>query len=219
MSTTVLIVDDHAIMRDGLRRMFEDTDDITVVGEAADGLEAVQKAAQLCPQVVLLDISMPQMSGLEAVRRIKDVVPETAVVFLTMHESEQYFLEALRYRAEGYVPKSAPASEVLEAVRCAGSGQVYLHPSVTRFLLETYFDRPAQEDASDPYHTLTPREREILNLVAVGLTNQDIAQRLVLSPHTVHRHRTNLMQKLGLHDRMHLLRYCIRRGLIDPVTT
>ncbi len=216
MTIAVLLADDHAVIREGLRRVLEDTGDIVVVGEARDGLEAVRETERLQPQVVLMDIAMPALSGLDATRDIKASHPKVAVVFLTMHESEQYFLEALRCGAEGYVPKSALANEVVEAVRSAARGQVYLHPSVARFLLQGFLQTPATDELNDPYHRLTHREREVLSLVANGLTNQEIAERLVLSPNTVHRHRTSLMQKLGLHDRMELLRYCIRRGLVDP---
>jgi two-component system response regulator NreC len=215
MSISVLLADDHGVVREGLRRYLEDADDIQVTGEAADGLEAIEKAQTLHPQVILMDIAMPILGGLEATREIKRTTPHVAVVFLTMHESEEYFLEALRSGANGYVPKSAPAAEVVEAVRCAARGQVYLHPSVTRFLLQGYLGRNVADDTQDSYQALTPREREVLSMVVNGLTTHDIASRLFLSPNTVHRHRNNLMQKLELHDRLDLLRYCLRRGLID----
>jgi two-component system, NarL family, response regulator NreC len=219
MSVTVALADDHAIVRDGLRRVLEEAGDIQVVGEAADGLEAVALAERLHPQVVLMDISMPILGGLEATHQIRARDTNTAVVFLTMHESEQYFLEAMRCGADGYVPKSAPASDVVEAVRSAARGQVYLHPSVARFLLQSFLIRQgAPSLEADSYTNLTAREREVLSLVANGLSNHEIAERLVVSPNTVHRHRTSLMQKLGLHDRLDLLRYCIQRGLIDPQT-
>jgi DNA-binding NarL/FixJ family response regulator len=216
MSVAVLLADDHAVVRDGLRHVLEETDDISVVGEAVDGLEAVNRAEQIQPNVVLMDIAMPILGGLEAARQIKERQPRVAVVFLTMHESEEYFLEALRCGVEGYVPKSAPATDVIDAIHCAAKGEVYLHPSVTRFLLQSFLQGRGREDAEDPYQQLTSREREILLMVASGLTTQEIADKLYLSPNTVHRHRSSLMQKLELHDRLDLLRYCIRRGLIDP---
>jgi two-component system response regulator NreC len=216
MTISVILADDHAMVRDGLRRVLDESEDITVVGEAADGEEAVSIVERLRPRVVLLDISMPGLNGMEAARRIKQQCPEVAAVFLTMHESEQYFVEALRCGAEGYVPKSAPASDVVEAVHVAARGQVYLHPSVARFLLQTLLEDEPHSIAADAYASLTPREREVLRLVAGGMTNRDIAERLALSAHTVHRHRTSLMQKLGLHNRLELLRYCMQRGLLPP---
>jgi DNA-binding NarL/FixJ family response regulator len=206
-----MLADDHAVVREGLRRLLTETKEFEVVAEASDGTEAVALAKQLRPRLVLMDISMPGLNGIDATRLVKAYDSDVAVVYLTVHESEQYFLEALRSGAEGYVPKSAPASEVIEAARSAARGQVYLHPSVARFLLQTFLnrDRVAPSD-------LSAREEEVLHLVAGGLTTQEMADRLAISPHTVHRHRTSLMQKLGLHDRLDLLRYCIHRGLVDP---
>lgn len=217
MSITVLLADDHVVVREGLRRLLQEASaDIEVVGEATTGLETIQQTEKLHPRVVLMDIAMPSLSGIEAARHLKATCPAVAIVFLTMHESEEYFLEALRCGAEGYVPKSAPSGDVVDAIQSAARGDVYLHPSVTRFLLQNFLNRPAADGTVDSYASLTPREREILTLVANGLTNQEIADQLSLSPNTVHRHRTSLMQKLGLHSRLDLLRYCIRRGLVDP---
>jgi two-component system response regulator NreC len=219
MSITVLLADDHAVVREGLRRLLDESGaGIEVIGEATGGLEAMQQIDALHPQVVLMDIAMPTLNGLEAARQVKARHPTVAVVFLTMHESEEYFLEALRCGADGYIPKSAPSTEVIDAIQSAARGEVYLHSSVTRFLLKNFLNRPTTDDAGDPYQSLTSREREILALVGNGLTNQEIGERLVLSPNTVHRHRTSMMQKLGLHNRLELLRYCIRRGLVDPTT-
>jgi DNA-binding NarL/FixJ family response regulator len=214
----VLLADDHAVVRDGLRSLLEEIEDIRIVGEAANGLEAVEKAERLGPDVVLMDITMPALNGLEAARQIKARSGRVAVVFLTMHESEQYFLEAVRCGVEGYVPKSAPSEEVVDAIRSAAKGQIYIHPSVAHFLLRSFVRGHAAEDLQDPYASLTAREREILSLIGNGLKTGEMAERLCISPNTVHRHRTALMQKLGLHDRMELLRYCIRRGLVDAQT-
>ncbi|MDE3077653.1 MAG: response regulator transcription factor, partial [Chloroflexota bacterium] len=205
---TVLLVDDHELVREGIRHVVEEIPDITIVGEAADGIEAVRQAELKRPAVVLLDITMPSLNGLEATRQIKQRSPSTAVVFLTVHESEEYFLEALRCGVEGYLPKSAPASEVIDAIRSACRGQVYIHPSVARFLVRNLINGGNAGALRDPYQELTPREREVLSLVAGGLTTNEMAERLFLSPNTVHRHRTSLMQKLGLHDRLDILRYC-----------
>jgi DNA-binding NarL/FixJ family response regulator len=218
MSVSIVLADDHAMVRDGLRRVLEEDGEIEVVGEASDGVEAVNLVERLQPTVVLMDISMPGLSGLAATRQIKAQSPSTSVVFLTMHESEQYFLEALRCGAEGYVPKSAPASDVVDAVHVTARGQVYLHPSVARFLLRSFVESSTESTPTDGYASLTPREREVLNLVASGLTNQEMATRLTLSENTVHRHRTSLMQKLGLHSRLEVLRYCMQRGLLATAT-
>lgn len=217
---TVLLADDHAVVRDGLRSVLSEAG-VEVVGEAADGVEAIRQVEIRHPRVVLMDITMPVLNGLEAARQIKDGTSGTAVVFLTMHESEQYFLEALRCGAEGYVPKSAPASDLLEAVRSAADGRVYIHPSVARFLLQSFLRGNAAREmncGNDPYETLTAREREVLSLIANGLSTGGIAEKLFLSPNTVHRHRTSLMQKLGLHDRLEILKFCIKRGLVDPAS-
>ena len=216
MTISVLLADDHAVVREGIRHVLEGSaSDIKVVGEATNGQEAIEQTGALAPQVVLMDIAMPTLNGLEATRRLKAKYPSVGVVFLTMYESEEYFLEALRCGAEGYVPKSAPSGEVIEAIENAARGEVYLHSSIARFLLRNVLNRLGSGEPADPYQSLTNRERQILTLAANGLTNQDIADQLVLSPNTVHRHRTSLMQKLGLHSRLDLLRYCIRRGLVD----
>jgi len=216
MTISVLLADDHAVVREGIRHVLEGSaSDIKVVGEATNGLEAIDQAGRLSPQVVLMDIAMPTLNGLEATRRLKAKYPSVGIVFLTMHESEEYFLEALRCGAEGYVPKSAPSAEVIEAIENAARGEVYLHSSIARFLLRNVLSKSGSGEPIDPYQSLTNRERQILTLAANGFTNQEIADQLVLSPNTVHRHRTSLMQKLGLHSRLDVLRYCIRRGLVD----
>jgi two-component system response regulator NreC len=217
MSTTVLLVDDHAIVREGLRKLLEDSaTDIEVIGEAADGREAIELTAQLQPQVVLLDITMPGLGGIEAARQIRAHYPMVAVVFLTVHESEEYFFAALQCGAHGYLPKSAPSSEVIEAIRSAARDEVVLHPSVARFLLQKLVQRDQAGAVADPYNRLTTREREILRLVVEGLTTREIADRLALSPNTIHHHRTSLMRKLGLHNRLDLLRFWLHRGLDNP---
>lgn len=221
----VLLADDHDILRDGLRALLEMAGDIAVVGEARTGREAVDEAERLRPHVVLMDITMPELDGVEACRRIRQQTPEVRVLFLTMHEAEEYFFRALRAGAAGYVIKRTAAADLLAAVRAVARGESFLSPSVAHALVTDYTGRlragapePLDEAASpsDSYHTLTSREREVLPLVAEGHTNQEIANLLQLSVKTVQSHRAAVMEKLGLRDVTHLVRYAVRRGLIDP---
>lgn len=210
--TRVLIVDDHAIVRAGLRFLLQAQPDLAVVGEAGGAQEAFRAVRELRPDVVLMDIAMPGTSGLEATRRIKAESPRTQILALTMHENEQYFFEMLRAGAAGYVVKGAPPEELIEAIRSVARGQAHLSPPLTRRLLDDYLTRIREDrPAEDP---LTEREREVLRLIAEGLTSKEIAARLDISPYTVERHRANAMGKLGLHNRAELVRYAIRRGLI-----
>ncbi|MBI4493689.1 MAG: response regulator transcription factor [Chloroflexi bacterium] len=213
---TVLLADDGQVVRAGLRRLLEQAQDVQVIGEATDRWEVVRQTDLLRPHVVLLGIAMPVHDRMEAARQVKEQHPSTGVVLLMMHESEAYLLDSLRCGAEGYVPVSAPAAEVIEAIRRAARGEVYLNPSAARFLLQNLLKSTTREEVRDVYERLSKREREVLVLVGQGLTSRQIAERLRLSPSTVHRHRSTLMRKLGLHDRLGLLRFCIRRGLVDP---
>jgi DNA-binding NarL/FixJ family response regulator len=223
-SIRVLLADDHDILRDGLRALLELSGDIAVVGEACTGREAVAEAARLRPDVVLMDISMPELDGVEACVRIRQHTPEVRVLFLTMHEAEEYFFRALRAGAAGYVIKRTAAADLIAAVRAVAWGEAFLSPSMTRALVANYTQRAAKawsahRDArtvNDAYEMLTSREREVLQLVAEGATNQEIAGRLQLSIKTVQSHRATLMEKLGLRDLPHLVRYAVRRGLVDP---
>jgi two-component system response regulator NreC len=222
---TVILADDHDILRDGLRALLEMADDITVVGEARTGTEAVAEAERLRPQIVLMDISMPELDGVEASRRIRQRVPETRILFLTMHEADEYFFRALRAGASGYVIKRTAASDLIAAVRAVARGESFLSPSVAHALVEDYSGRSSRAEASaaqgagdgrDLYETLTSREREVLQLVAEGYTNQEIGRLLGVSVKTVQTHRAAVMEKLGLRDVTHLVRYAVRRGLVDP---
>ncbi len=219
----VLLADDHDILRDGLKALLTMAGDISVVGEARTGREAVAEAERLRPDVVLMDITMPELDGVEATRRIRQTAPEVRVLFLTMHEAEEYFFRALRAGAAGYVIKRTAASDLLAAVRAVARGESFLSPSVAHALVTDYAQRgvravEAEEPANgkDAYTTLTSREREILQLVAEGYTNQEIADLLHLSIKTVQSHRAAVMEKLGLRDVTHLVRYAVRRGLVDP---
>jgi two-component system response regulator NreC len=211
--TTILIVDDHAIFRAGLRLLLERQPDLTVVGEAASGQEALRAVKELRPDLVLMDVAMPGMNGLEATQRIKTDSAGSQVLALTMHENEQYFFQMLHAGAAGYVIKGAPPEELIEAIRSVTRGQAYLSPPLARRLIDDYLDRV--KEGQLPADPLTDREREVLRLIAEGLTSKEIASRFSISPHTVERHRANAMGKLDLHNRAELIRYAIRKGLID----
>ena len=216
MSTTVtklLLVDDHAVVRSGLKMLLENEQDVEIVGEAENAAGALQQAKLLKPNVILMDIGLPDMSGIEATREIKKHMPDVAVVALTIHEDEEYFFKMLDAGASGYVPKRAAPEELLTAIRAAASGQVYLYPSLAKLLVRDYLSggRPSGEQAASE---LTEREQEVLTYLAEGANNEEIATALVISPKTVARHRENIMRKLNLHSRAELVRYAIRKGII-----
>jgi len=210
----VLIVDDHALLREGICALLALQDDIGIVGEAADGREAVDKARQLEPDVILMDVAMPLMDGLEATRRIRKENPKAKILILTQYDNKEYVLSSIKSGASGCVPKRAVASELVSAIRAVHRGDSFLYPSVTKFLVEDYLQRVEE----DPYDQLTAREREILKLVAEGRTSREIAGLLSVSVKTVLGHRTNLMEKLGIHNRTELIKYAIRKGLITVDT-
>lgn len=211
----VLVVDDHTIVREGIRLLLEGSPDIEVVGEAAEGKAALSEVRTLQPDVVLMDITMPGMSGLEATRQIKAQWPEVQVLALTMHENEEYFFQILHAGASGYVLKGASSAELLSAIRAAARGDVFLHPSLARKLVGDYLRRVGVGEEQPSFDRLTPREKEVLTLIAEGYTNREIAERLVISPSTVQTHRARIMEKLNLQNRTELIKYAIRRGLID----
>ncbi len=214
----ILLADDHAVVRAGLRMLLSADADLHIVGEAETGAQALQLTGELLPDVVLMDISMPDMNGIEATRRIKAQYPNVAVLALTMHEDDQYFFEMLGAGASGYVPKRAAPNDLIAAIHAVQGGGVFLFPSVARVLVQDYLQRTAQsggERPGRPFDTLTDREREVLSLIAQGLSNQEIADQLVISVKTVNRHRENIMTKLDLHSRVELVRYAIEKGLID----
>jgi len=209
----VLIVDDHAMFREGIRSLLQGYDDVEVAGEATQGREAIEKVRQLAPQVVLMDIAMPVMGGLEATRRIQKESPNTRVLALTQYEDSEYILSMLRAGARGYISKTAIASELISAIRTVHNGECFLYPSATTTLIEEYLMRVGGE--KNEYERLTDREREILQLVAEGHTNREIADMLFISVKTVLRHRKNIMEKLDFHNRTELIKYAISKGLID----
>jgi len=214
MSVTILLADDHHIVRQGLHRLLEAEPDLTVVGEASDGLKTIQLTEELRPDVLVLDLMMPGLDGLEVTRRLSRRLPHTHIVVLSMHSSEGYVMEALRNGAVGYVLKSSDAADLIKAVREAAAGRHYLSPPLSRRAIEAYVQRAQESPTLDRYETLTSREREVLHLAAEGYNNREIAERLSISPYTVMTHRANLMRKLDLHSQTELVRYALQRGLI-----
>ena len=211
----LLLVDDHAVVRSGLRMLLENEKDFIIVGEAGSGQQAVDLTSQLSPNVVIMDITLPDMSGIEATRRLKQAYPKTAVVALTIHEDQQYFFEMLQVGASAYVPKRAAPEDLIAAIESVHQGEVYIYPSLAKLLVSDYLSRSAEIPLGQ-MDGLTAREQEVLAALADGRSNEEIAETLTISKHTVARHRENLMRKLGLHNRGELVKYAIRKGLINP---
>jgi two-component system response regulator NreC len=211
----VLLADDHTILRAGLRIMLNAQADIEVVGEASNGLEAIRESARLVPDVVIMDITMPDRNGIDATRDIKKAQPDVKVLMLTMHENEAYLFQSLRAGASGYMMKESADTDLIMAIRTVQSGRFYLSAAAQAMMVGDYLQRVHSGEEKDSYNDLTEREREILKLVAEGLTNNQIAERLIISPKTVDTHRTHVMDKLNLHSRAELVKYAMRRGLLD----
>ena len=210
----LVLADDHAVVRSGLRMLLQAQPDMEIVGEAESGTQALAQVRQLKPDVILMDIQMPGMNGIEATRQIKAVGGDTAVLALTMHEDDQYFFEMLQAGASGYLPKRAAPDELVRAIRTVSRGEVFLYPSLATRLVQSYLGGEGGGDAVTLVSDLTPREQEVLVLIAEGLTNPEIADKLVISVKTVDRHRENIMRKLNLHSRIELVKYALRHGLI-----
>lgn len=215
LKARTLIADDHALMRAGMKAVLQAQPDFDVVAEAADGVEAVRAALDHDLHLAVLDVSMPRMTGIHATVEILRYRPAMKVLILTMHESEQLFYDALRAGASGYVIKSAAGQDLVEAARAALRGELFLNSDVLRDVAATYLEA-LQRGEKRPPHALTDRELEVLKLLAEGHNNNQIGQTLVISPKTVARHRSKILAKLGMHDRVQLTRYAIRRGLIEP---
>lgn len=209
-----LLVDDHAVVRLGLRMLFEGEADIEIVGEAETAKDAIVAVSLLQPDVVLMDIGLPDLTGIEATRQIKETSSKTAVVALTIHEDREYFFKMLDAGATGYVPKRAAPEELLTAIRAAAMGDVYLYPSLAKLLVKDYLNQVPTAGPDEIPDGLTPREQEVLALLADGDTNAEIAEKLTISPKTVARHRENIMRKLNMHSRTELVKYAIREGII-----
>ena len=214
MTIRLLLVDDHAVVRSGLKMLLANETDVEIVGEAGNGSEAVTLAGSARPDVILMDIGLPDMTGIEAARLIKSKFPKISIVALTIHEDEEYFFKMLEAGASGYVPKRAAPEELLTAIRAASKGEVYLYPSLAKLLVKDYLSQERAVENKPTLDGLTDREQEVLSLLAEGAANDHIASKLVISTKTVERHRENIMRKLNLHSRSELVRYAIRKGII-----
>ena len=210
----LLLVDDHEIVRAGIKMLFLAEKDMEIVGEVGTGSEAIEAVQKLKPDVVIMDVAMPGMSGIEATRQIKQVSPDTVVLALTMYEDEQYFFEMLNAGASGYIPKRAAPDDLVSAIRVVNEGNVFLHSTLAKFLMKEIMERSTPVDSSVA-EELTPREQEVLTYIAEGYTNREIAEALSISVKTVDRHRENIMEKLNLHSRVELVKYAIEKGLIS----
>jgi two-component system response regulator NreC len=208
----LLVVDDHAVMRDGIRALLSLHEDIEIVGEAATGQEAIEKARDLTPDVIIMDIAMPGMDGLEATRRILKANPREKILVLTQHDDKEYILSAIKAGSSGYVPKRALGSELVSAIRAVYHGGSFLYPSAATALIQDYRNQALEGDS---YDQLTPREREILKLIAEGHTSREIAEMLFITLKTVTGHRAKIMEKLGLHNRTELIKYAMRKGVLS----
>ncbi len=213
MRIRVLVADDHTLVRQGLVRILTEDGSCEVVAEAADGLEAVERAIATRPDVAIVDVSMPRLNGIEAVRRIHKELPQTRVLALTVHDEEEYVVQMVRAGASGYLIKDSAAAELLRAVRALHRGEGSFGPQPARVLAERY--RHPDRDTDDPYGALTPREREVFHLVIEGKTTKELAKHLGISVKTAENHRGRLMDKLGVHNTAELVRYAARRGLLD----
>jgi two-component system response regulator NreC len=215
MTIRMILVDDHEVVRSGLRMLLASESDIEIIAEAGSGAEAVIAVREHQPTVVLMDIGLPDMSGIEVTKIIKEHAPETAVVALTIHEDEEYFFRMLEAGASGYVPKRAAPEELITAIRVAAQGEVYLYPSLAKLLVKDYLVADSHSRAQSEIDGLTEREQEVLAHLADGASNAEIGETLTISPKTVARHRENIMRKLNMHSRTELVKYAIRKGIIQ----
>lgn len=211
----MVLADDHQLMRSGLRALLEQQADLSVVGEASDGREAVALVASQRPDVLVMDIGMPNLNGIEAATQIAHSHPEVSIVMLSMHSDESYVLRALKAGAKGYLLKDSAEADLIRAVHSVAEGKSFFSPAVSKVLLDDYVRKLRRSGTDDPYDLLTAREREVLQLVAEGKSNKDVAQLLNLSVYTVETHRSNIMEKLNLHGVPELILYAVRKGIIS----
>lgn len=213
----ILLVDDHEVVRSGLRMLLDNQTDLNIAGEASTGYEALQLAQELQPDVILMDITLPDISGIEVTRKLLQTGSQSKIIALTIHEDEQFFFEMLQAGASGYVPKRAAPEDLLSAIRMVYRGEIYIYPLLAKLLVDDFLQRASEESATrSTMNNLTPREQEILVTLADGMSTEEIAKKLSISKHTVARHRENLMRKLELHSRAELVKYAIRKGFIKP---
>ena len=216
LTTRILLADDHAVVRRGLRHVLDAEPDLQVVAEVGDGAEAVERALRDDIDLAILDVTMPRLTGLQATAELSRRRPGLRVLILSMHENERYFFEALRAGASGYVLKSVIDRDLIEACRATMRGEPFIYPDAVKALIREYLDRAGKDGDEMPEELLSPRELEVVKLIAEGYTSREIAEVLVISEKTVERHRANVLDKLGMRNRVELTRYAIRRGLIEP---
>lgn len=212
----LLLVDDHDVVRTGIKMLLESQTDLIIVGEASNGAQAIAMSRILHPDVIVMDLTLPDISGIEVTRQLKAEKPEQAIIALTIHEDEQYFFEMLQAGASGYVPKRAAPDDLITAIHTAHQGEIYIYPSLAKTLVADFLGRTEKETGSNTIEGLTSREASVLRLLAEGYSNEKIGEQLEISKHTVARHREKIMRKLGLHSRSDLVKYAIRKGLINP---
>jgi len=211
----LLVADDHKIFRQGIKKLLEEEPDLQVVGEAADGRETIKKATELKPDVILMDIAMANLNGLQATKQIKKILPDTKVIMVTMHKNEEYVLQSFQAGASGYILKEGAVEELVSAIRTIHQDKSFLSPAISKTLIDAYLRKMETGKTETPFDLLTDREREVLQLIAEGYTNREVAKSLFISVKTVEAHRAHIMQKLNIHEIARLVKYAIQKGLVD----